>query len=69
MKIIDKRKGKWLIEIENKHCPYIFYPRNDIACKLLENKIPTPKDTYCYAYNCIKVQVGSAEEDEEKAPN
>ena len=53
MEIIDKRKSCWRVMIGNERCPYLIYPRNDIACKLLEDKdIKGGKDTYCYFENC-----------------
>ncbi len=52
MNIIDKRKGIWFVNIQNKECPHLTYPRNDIACSLLEDKNPSPKDPYCYRENC-----------------
>ncbi len=57
MRIIDKRKGIWFVEIENKKCPYLTYPRCDIACSLLEDENPITEDTYCYRENCPKESV------------
>lgn len=51
--IIDKRKTNWIVTINNEDCPFITYPRSDIACNLLENSIKADtQDTYCYEQNC-----------------
>jgi len=55
MNIIDKRKGVWNIAISNKRCPFLIYPRNDVACRILEDKPENNElnaDTYCYMENC-----------------
>jgi len=55
MKINDKRKGNWLVIIANDKCPYLTYPRNDIACKILDDKPENNRlgaDTYCCFENC-----------------
>ena len=60
MRIIDKRKGNWRVIIGNANCPYLIYPRNDIACEILEDKPENNKlgaDTYCYFENCPKKEI------------
>jgi hypothetical protein len=61
--IIDKRKGKWRVIIGNEECPYIFYPRSDIACNILEDRvikghILNPNSpTYCSFEDCPRKEV------------
>ena len=55
MEIVDKRKGVWTIGVQNRACPCLIYPRNDIACGILEKEVnSTTKglDTYCCEENC-----------------
>jgi hypothetical protein len=54
--IIDKRKGTWRIVIESEDCPFLTYPRSDVACKILENKLDTG-NTYCCFENCPLIMV------------
>ena len=53
MKVIDKRIGKWGIVISSEDCPFLTYPRSDVACDILEDR-PLGTDTYCYFGNCPK---------------
>ena len=57
MKIIDKREGMWQVIISHKECPFVTYPRTDIACSILEDR-PEGRlldtDTYCCFENCPK---------------
>jgi len=46
--VIDKRRGRWRVIIDNEGCPFLYYPRSDIACSLLEKK----NDDYCTESNC-----------------
>ena len=58
MKIIDKRETKWKVIIDNKNCPFLTYPRCDIACEILEDRPENNKlgaDTYCYEKNCPRI--------------
>jgi len=58
--IIDKRKEKWRVIIGNEKCPFLTYPRNDIACRILEDKPENNKlgaDTYCYFENCPRKEI------------
>lgn len=50
MKIIDKREGFWRVILGNEVCPYLTYPRNDIACKILEDR--NKENSYCCEENC-----------------
>jgi len=58
MKIIDKREEMWKVSISNKKCPYLTYPRTDIACSMLEDKVSCKVllDTYCCKSNCLLSQ-------------
>jgi hypothetical protein len=58
-KIIDKRiGGNWRVIIGNTECPFIFYPRSDIACKILEDRkekghwLNPDSSTYCCYADC-----------------
>ena len=58
--VIDKRKGHWRIIIPETDCPYLTYPRSDIACRILEDKPENNKldaDTYCYFENCPRKEI------------
>lgn len=54
MNIIDKRineKGKeecWRVMVSNTLCPYLYYPANIVACRLLEGK----ENDFCCFDNC-----------------
>ena len=55
MNIIDKRVGRWNIAISSEDCPFLTYPRSDVACELLEGRPGSSKpgaDTYCCLKNC-----------------
>lgn len=50
MNIVDKRNGSWQVIISYIDCPFVTYPRSDVACSLLEND--NQVDTYCCYENC-----------------
>lgn len=60
MNIINKRKGAWRVIIAHTECPFITYPRCDVACKILEDR-PEGKllnaNTYCCFENCPRKEV------------
>jgi len=59
MKIIDKRKGNWRVLIGNEECPHLTYPRTDIACEILEDKVTSQNsiDTYCCFKDCPRKEI------------
>ena len=59
MKINDKRKGNWRIIIAHDECPFITYPRYDIACEILEARLNSENkiDTYCCFENCPRKEI------------
>jgi hypothetical protein len=55
MKIVDKRTSEWGIGIMNENCPFLTYPRCDVACKILENE--NRGDSFCSEENCpLKIE-------------
>ena len=59
MNIVDKRKGCWRIIIAHDECPFLTYPRCDIACSILEEKVTSENkiDTYCCFENCPRKEI------------
>jgi len=60
MKINDKRKDNWRVIIGNEQCPFLTYPRSDVACSILEDRPGGHKldaDIYCYYENCPRREI------------
>lgn len=60
---VDKRKGHWRVIIPETDCPYLFYPRSDIACKILEDRkekghlLNPSSSTYCCIEDCPRKEI------------
>jgi hypothetical protein len=61
--IIDKRKENWRVIIAHTECPFVTYPRSDIACEILEKRkmeghwLNPDSSTYCCYENCPRREI------------